>query len=755
MKKFAGDVKYVFLPGVPGRKKDFQFIKDLRERGLSVIEYRHPGLYEENGTFSVAETVNKITSLLKSFEKSNTPFVIIAYSFSSLIIQKISIKKFNFLRGIIMFSPICGLGKDWVMEDFNEDLKKLIDTGECRPCDNLGLEINRLKKPVYGFDAFKKLTDSGVPISLCFSKNDTVINIEKLKKSVTEFRDLFGQGALLAIVASSGDHRIDSYYNECIRNLLLSFVAREKVHNLIGNNCQVFLWGSTQIANFFKSDYSDIDLYVISNNYIKYFSELSNLQLSFEKKFEVKLDISINNSSDLLSEKISRFNRGPLIAHGINQLFFSLEHNKIKIDIDFKDVKYDCYRATLSIYRECEKQIARINGSYEQLRWFFKLFTVATFYLLHVRDNVNVDMNNMERWLDGKKDKDIIKLLVLSASILRGEKNTARQQEWSSGLKVIGNMINEEEASLNIEYKTYPLIKIKRKKTMVTRGKSLVVILKKTKKVFKTYFIDQHQKIRDVERVVQHANQLKLMQKCGIPTIQKIDLIDDNSAILMDYIDGAPLNDFFRRKDVDFNFVFSELVNAIANTHKLLNRISKDSSILICNNEFNYHCARNFQLMSLPNFLALGETKSEKKLKILAKMAAKIISSHQSLLNKNDVIYGDFKPENVIWSFNSVYLIDPMLSLGKKSCDLGKMMSRLMMSDSSSVKMALPKFIDAVQVKYGKKIVVESMVMAAFDMLNLASRIISTCQHHEKQEIIDKYAAKFSKLIPDLLTNKL
>jgi tRNA A-37 threonylcarbamoyl transferase component Bud32 len=754
MKKFIGDVKYVFLPGVPGRKKDFQFIKDLRGHGLSVIEYRHPGLYNEDGCFSVVKTVNKITSLLKSFEKSRTPFVIVAYSFSSLIVQKINIKKFNYLRGIIMFSPICGLGKDWVMEDFNEDLKRLIDTGECRSCNNLSLEIDKLKKPVYGFDAFKKLTDSGVPISLCFSENDTVINIEKLKKSVTEFRDLFGQGALLAIKVSGGDHRIDSYYNECIRNLLLSFVAREKVHNLIGNNCQVFLWGSTQIANFFKSDYSDIDLYVISNNYIKYFSELSNLQLSFEKIFEVKLDISINNSSDLLSEKISRFNRGPLIAHGVNQLFFNLERNKIKIDIDFKDVKYDCYRATLGIYRECEKQIARINGSYEQLRWFFKLFTVATFYLLHVRDNINVDMNNMERWLDDKKDKDIIKLLVLSARILRGEKNTARQQEWSRGLKVIKNMINEEEASLNIEYKTYPLIKV-RKKTMVTRGKSLVVILKKTKKVFKTYFIDQHQKIRDVERVVQHAKQLKLMQKYDIPTIQKIDLIDDNSAILMDYIDGTPLNDFFRRKDVDFNFVFSRVVDAIANTHKSLNKISQDSNILICNDEFNYHCARNFQLMSLPNFLTLGETKSEKKLKNLAKMAARVISSHRSLLNKNEVIYGDFKPENVIWCSDNVYLIDPMLSLGKKSCDIGKMMSRLIMSNSGSIKMALPKFINAVQNKYGKKIVIESMVMAAFDMLNLASKMISTCQHYEKQEIIDKYTAKFNKLIPDLLTNKL
>jgi hypothetical protein len=69
--------------------------------------------------------------------------------------------------------------------------------------------------------------------------------------------------------------------------------------------------------------------------------------------------------------------------------------------------------------------------------------------------------------------------------------------------------------------------------------------------------------------------------------------------------------------------------------------------------------------------------------------------------------------------------------------------------------MALPKFIDAVQNKYGKKIVKESMVMASFDMLNLASRIISTCQYREKQEILDRYATKFSKLIPDLLTSKL
>jgi len=234
MNKFKKEIQFVFLPGVPGRKKDFGFMTDLRSKGLSVIEYRHPGLYEEEGEFSVSNTTKKIVSLLDNLEKTKTPYVIIAYSFSSLIIQKINIGKYNFLRGIAMFSPILGLGSDWISENFDETLKQLSAEGNCRPAKNLEAEINELKKENYDFDMLEKLVSYCVPISLFFSKNDNVINVKRLTESTKQFRDLFGQGSLFVVGESKGDHRIDTYYGECSRNLLLSFVAREQVRNIIG-----------------------------------------------------------------------------------------------------------------------------------------------------------------------------------------------------------------------------------------------------------------------------------------------------------------------------------------------------------------------------------------------------------------------------------------------------------------------------------------------------------------------------------------
>lgn len=752
MKETKKEIQFVFLPGVPGRKKDFGFVTDLRSKGLSVIEYRHPGLYEEFGEFSVSNTIRKMASLFDSLEQSKIPYVIIAYSFSSLVIQKINIGKYNYLRGIVMFSPILGLGSDWINENFDETLKQLIAEGNCRPSKNLEIEINDLKKQIYDLEMLEKLTDHGVPIGFFFSKNDNVINIKRLTESTKQFRDLFGQGSLFVVGEPKGDHRIDTYYGECERNLLLSFVAREQVRNIVGSQSHVLVWGSSQSTNFFKDRYSDIDLYVLSDNYLNYFSELSELQLSFRSRFGVKLDLSINKVGDLLSERISRFNRGPLLAHSLNHLYFNLERNKITIGVDFEDVKRDCYKATLSIYRECEKQISRINGSEDQIRWFAKLFTVAIFYLLHVRNNRNVDMNNLGRWLDKKEDKNLINLLEMSAQILTDKQKELEKKDWLNLLNAMKMIVKEEEERLDIVYKAYPLKTEKQKWLINTPGKSRVEISGLTKKVFKTYFFDSEEKIRDTKRVVKHWKQLEFLRDSSIIVPPKIELIENSSAIIMDYVEGVSIDTLIKEKSSALSSVFIKLGNLLTNLHKTLSLVSSNKDILIKNEELNYHCARNFQFMSLPNFLALGNGKSEKILKQLAQTANKAIERHPEVLGCEDVIYGDFKPENIIWSFQDekVYLIDPMLALGRRSCDIGKIISRTILADSGVIDNELSEFIKIIRSHYGIKIMRESQMMAAFDILNFISRMIST-----RDKRIDEYTIRSMKVIPNLLEGKL
>lgn len=596
MNKNAKDVQFIFLPGIPGRKKDFGFITDLRSKNLTVIEYRHPGLYEEAGKFSVSNTIKKIKSLLTEMEKAKKPYVVIAYSFSSLIIQKMTIDKYKYLRGIVMFSPILGLGSDWISEDFDDTLKQLIAEGNCRPATNLDKEISELKKQKYDFDQLKKITACGLPICFFFSKNDTVINIKRLEESTQVFKDFFGQGSLFVIGESKGDHRIDTYYGESIRNLLLSFVAGEQVRNIVGDESYIFVWGSSQITNFFKDRYSDIDLYVLSNNYLKYFEELSILQSSFKVRFEVKLDLSINKIKDLFSEKISRFNRGPLLAHSLNNLYFNLGKRKIMIDVDFADVKQDCYKASLSIYRECEKQISRINGTEDQIRWFSKLFTVSIFYLLHVRGNKNVDMNNLERWLDKIKDKKKICLLRFAAKILAGGQKEMKKSDWLDLLEEMKKILVEEEKILDISYKTYPKKEGGKFEVINTPGKSKVVVSKYTKKVFKTYFLDSEEDARDKNRVIQHAKQLKFMGEHGINVPTNIKLIENESAIIMDYQDGVPLDKLIENENPLLKDIFNDLGDFLFKLHKILLMAPLADGFLVDDTELNYHGCVMLQL---------------------------------------------------------------------------------------------------------------------------------------------------------------
>jgi len=758
MKKSKKEIKFIFLPGVPGKKKDFGFMTDLRSKGLSVMEYRHPGLYEKAGEFSVSNTTKKIISLLNNLEKTKTPYVIIAYSFSSLIIQKINIGKYDYLRGVAMFSPILGLGSDWINENFDETLKQLTLDGNCRPAENLKVEIDGLKKKNYDLDMLERLVSHRVPISLFFSKNDNVINIKRLSKSTKQFRDLFGQGSLFVVAESKGDHRIDTYYGECTRNLLLSFVAREQVRSIIGDKSHVLVWGSSQSTNFFKDRYSDLDLYVLSENYLDYFSELSDLQLSFRSRFGVKLDLSINKMEDLLSERISRFNRGPILAHALNHLYFNLERNRIAIDVDFEDVRRDCYKATLSIYRECEKQISRMNGSEDQVRWFAKLFTVAIFYLLHVRGHRNVDMNYLERWLDEKKDKNLIKLLKMSKQILAdGEKELLKKRDWVSLLKAMSEMVEEEEESLSIVYKTYPLKTKKHVRVVDTPGRSRVIIFESTGKVFKTYFLDSEERVRDIKRIAQHADQLIFLRDHLINVPSGIELIETGSAIMMDYVEGIPLNILIKEKSPELSLIFTKLGNLLPDLHKKLALISPNKKILIKNDELNYHCARNFQLVSLPNFLTLGDTESEKILKSLARVAAEVIQKNPQILDSKDVIYGDFKPENIVWSFKNqdAYLVDPMLALGRVSCDMGKMLSRIILINPKVINDELLELTKTIRSNYDTKIVAETQIMAALDILNFISRMIFTKKKDNCYKQINEYPVQLEEIIMRLLKSKL
>lgn len=755
MKKNNETVEYVFLPGVPGRKKDFLFMTDLRIKGLTVHEYRHPGLYEEIGEFSITNTIKNIELLLKNLENSEKPFVIIAYSFSSLIIQKIDLFKYKYLKGISLFSPVFGLGSDWIHEDFLDSIKFLKSEGNCKPAESMEFELENLMKPKYCFDGLDVLVKTGLPISLFYSKNDSALDIPKLSKSIQEYKDLYGQGVIFSIEMNEGDHRIDTYYSNPIKNVLLSFIARERVISLLGNDTYMFIWGSSQITHFFNNGCSDIDLYVLSDGYLAHFSELSDLQLKFKEQFDTKLDLSINNLSDLLSEKISRFNRGPILAHGVNQHFFSIDKKKIKIDVNIQEVKYDCYMASLINYRECEKKISRLNNSDEQMRRFAKLFSISVFYLLHIRNINNIDMNDLDRWLDKSKDKEIIKALELSRKILNGGQEKIIDQEWLVILNTMEIILKEEEKILNINYGQYGLDLSDKVFRIGTPEKSKVVLSNVTRKILKMYFSDSKEQVRDIKRINTHASQLFELSKIGVNVPKNIKLIEDGTAILMDQVEGEVLDNIIKSYNPETISMVSETLDVLKNTHHLLTNIPIDFNLLIETDDLNYHCARNFKLLSLPNYLGLSNTDEVNKLKEIINKLNSILEEKPELLNKCDIIFGDFKPENIIYSKleNKFTLLDPMLALGKHSCDIGKFLSRIILVNSNILNKELDFIIKKVEKIYNKEVAKESIIMAIFDMLNLYSKIINNLEKSSKESKIEEIATLLNKNISVLLNN--
>jgi Ser/Thr protein kinase RdoA (MazF antagonist) len=104
-------------------------------------------------------------------------------------------------------------------------------------------------------------------------------------------------------------------------------------------------------------------------------------------------------------------------------------------------------------------------------------------------------------------------------------------------------------------------------------------------------------------------------------------------------------------------------------------------------------------------------------------LAKTTLQQHPEYLRAESVIYGDFKPDNIIVHDDSFVFIDPHLSYGLLSCDLGKLVSRLYLIDPANAGDLIMQFLDG----YGltKSQHEEVMHMAAFDILNMYSRLIA------------------------------
>jgi hypothetical protein len=169
-----------------------------------------------------------------------------------------------------------------------------------------------------------------------------------------------------------------------------------------------------------------------------------------------KIDLSLNERSDFYTKKNARYNRGPVLLHTINELYFPIKHLNEKIVPNPDDVLHDTYQANLINLRDAEKKVCRVGKDANNARKIVKFFVNSVLYLLYSRGHQNIDMSNMSRYLSNVEDAEIIKQLKIATLLLSSAEPEYRLEQLHEFVMRIKSIVGEQERRLNITYEIYP-----------------------------------------------------------------------------------------------------------------------------------------------------------------------------------------------------------------------------------------------------------------------------------------------------------
>jgi esterase/lipase len=448
-------INCLFLPGIPGHVKNFDIFDDLIENSTSIYFHTYPGTNNTSGIFSIDSAVQSIYSSLDSLETKSEPILIIAYSFSTYLIMQLNLSKYKNIVGLLLLSPVTGLDQKSISEDFLKSLIYLEDKGD--------VVIDKEEwKDTLQYCRFKSITETleklsriQIPICIAYSKNDEIINFHIIEKELKIFMDENGYGSFLVVASPIGNHRIDSYYNIHIKNIISIFRIQEDLKDMLGHDISIYYYGSSQFP-VFSSPKSDIDLLIIADNYMDKYSVINEYLNQQNNDGGTKIDLSLNERSDFYTKKNARYNRGPVLLHTINELYFPIKHLNEKIVPNPDDVLHDTYQANLINLRDAEKKVCRVGKDANNARKIVKFFVNSVLYLLYSRGHQNIDMSNMSRYLSNVEDAEIIKQLKIATLLLSSAEPEYRLEQLHEFVMRIKSIVGEQERRLNITYEIYP-----------------------------------------------------------------------------------------------------------------------------------------------------------------------------------------------------------------------------------------------------------------------------------------------------------
>lgn len=442
----------LFMPGIPGRIKDFAIFDDLVTENINVYFHQYPGTHGSEGEFTIETAAESLHESISELNDKGLPLLLIAYSFSTLPMFTFDFTRYKNIISLSFFSPIRGLDKNSIDENFIESLNALVQSDEYHIDENKwrkylpNSRVKDIKKTL------KKLTELNFPVTFAYSLNDNVIKAKVLDAELEKFRKKNGYGTFLVFSSNEGFHKLDSYYTVIIGHYIKALVIKEDLLKLLGADTSVYYWGSSQIYDLFRND-SDIDLLAFKDGYLDHYKDLNEYVQQYGKSHDIKFDLSINNKYDLLSNKIFRFNRGPVIIHGVQTVYFPLKRVEKTMKPKWKDVVRDGYRVNLINLLEARKIICKSDIKNERVKKIVKFYVMSILYLLYARGIKNVDMNKLTSYL--KNDDSLLPTLQKSISLFKNHFDGLSIEFLYECTTALEKVVQEQENIIHINSKDY------------------------------------------------------------------------------------------------------------------------------------------------------------------------------------------------------------------------------------------------------------------------------------------------------------
>lgn len=226
-------------------------------------------------------------------------------------------------------------------------------------------------------------------------------------------------------------------------------------------------------------------------------------------------------------------------------------------------------------------------------------------------------------------------------------------------------------------------------------------------------------------------NQIQLLQKIHIPTVKTLSISKDNSVIKMTKLNSDLFSNLIEEEKTSKEH-FVELGVKLAEIHSKLQLLNKEKiRSFEIDKRFNSHCAVNFKYKTVgwvknDDFRKIEDNKLEIAFAKSIKLGLSILEKYKTYLSQNTIIYGDFKPDNMfIDEDGKITFIDPLFSLARRSCDLGKLGSRVLLLSERAFTKHFTSFVSSYQNSTNVKIKKEEIShMMAFDLLNYFSKVL-------------------------------